>query len=384
VRASGADIVEAKRRYLDAAHSDQRGGQHVTGVRWWFVFMCYVAFADPMPSKRDMQDFDFKERYEDYLEDYAIWVSVAQPGGRGTVSHGSIGKYVSSVRGWYRRARRTVMGVGAAASRVSDILRGYGRLVPQPPPRERFGVAPASLALAWGALGCELMWRACTAVALIGLMRGCEVALMEGETHDDTQHLTVDDVSEAPGGLRLRMRKRKDLRVLHGKHDSVVLPNAPDGAHFDAAGLLRAWVRARRAAHGERGPLFCHHDGRGITVAELRDMVKRLMQAIGLDPSVFGAHSLRIGGATAALAAGVPPSLIRLMGRWSSDVYLIYCRMSMQAALGVGQSIMTADVQTLEEGFHEEHLELTRAEVEESTGFDWAGVAGAEGDESDA
>ena len=58
--------------------------------------------------------------------------------------------------------------------------------------------------------------------------------------------------------------------------------------------------------------------------------------------------------------------------------------MSMQAALGVGQSIMTADVQTLEEGFHEEHLELTRAEVEESTGFDWAGVAGAEGDESDA
>ena len=39
-----------------------------------------------------------------------------------------------------------------------------------------------------------------------------------------------------------------------------------------------------------------------------------LMQSIGLDPARFGAHSLRIGGATAALAAGVPPSMIRIIG----------------------------------------------------------------------
>ena len=97
---------------------------------------------------------------------------------------------------------------------------------------------------------------------------------------------------------------------------------------------------------------------------ELRDEVKAIMAALGLDPSLYGAHSLRIGGATAALAAGVPPSLIRLMGRWSSDVYLIYCRMSEEAALGVGQSIAAATVHSVEEGFHEECLELTDAELD--------------------
>ena len=46
------------------------------------------------------------------------------------------------------------------------------------------------------------------------------------------------------------------------------------------------------------------------------DQVKRLMQAAGRDPNLYGAHSLRIGGATAALAAGVTPAMIRMMGRW--------------------------------------------------------------------
>ena len=39
-----------------------------------------------------------------------------------------------------------------------------------------------------------------------------------------------------------------------------------------------------------------------------------------------GAHSLRIGGATALFAAGAEPTIIRTMGRWSSDIYRLYVR----------------------------------------------------------
>ena len=67
-------------------------------------------------------------------------------------------------------------------------------------------------------------------------------------------------------------------------------------------------------------------------MANIRRVVKWLMAEIGLDPARFGAHSLRIGGATAALAAGFTPAQIRLLGRWSSDVAEIYMRMSRQAA----------------------------------------------------
>ncbi len=47
------------------------------------------------------------------------------------------------------------------------------------------------------------------------------------------------------------------------------------------------------------------------------------------------------------------------MGRWKSDVYELYCRMSVEAALGVGVAIASAAVTPPSEvGFHDERLEL--------------------------
>ena len=89
------------------------------------------------------------------------------------------------------------------------------------------------------------------------------------------------------------------------------------------------------------------------------------MEAAGCDPRVYGGHSLRIGGATAAHAANVPPtaSLIRLMARWSSDIYEIYCRLYLESALGVGQAIASAQVTTAAEATHDENLEMLPSEV---------------------
>ena len=92
--------------------------------------------------------------------------------------------------------------------------------------------------------------------------------------------------------------------------------------------------------------------------------MKQVATLAGLDPAVYGAHSLRIGGATAALAAGVPPNLIRMMGRWDSDVYEIYCRLSQQSALRVGAAVASAEVDTFEEAFHSEELELLAHECD--------------------
>ena len=50
------------------------------------------------------------------------------------------------------------------------------------------------------------------------------------------------------------------------------------------------------------------------------------MEAVGEDPSEFSTHSLRIGGATALFAAGATETVIRTMGRWSSDIYRLYTR----------------------------------------------------------
>ena len=76
-----------------------------------------------------------------------------------------------------------------------------------------------------------------------------------------------------------------------------------------------------------------------MTVAGVRDTVKLLMGALGLDASKFGAHSLRIGGATAGLAANLSPAALRAAGRWSSDVYLLYTRASREANRHVSRLI---------------------------------------------
>ena len=55
-------------------------------------------------------------------------------------------------------------------------------------------------------------------------------------------------------------------------------------------------------------------------------VTRQLMRAIGEDPSQFGTHSFRIGGATALFAAGADETVIRTMGRWNSDIHQLYVR----------------------------------------------------------
>ena len=145
--------------------------------------------------------------------------------------------------------------------------------------------------------------------------------------------------------------------------------------------MVAEWLRVRRQAGiDDTCAMFCFPDGTPIRTRDVRTAVRCAMAAAGLDPKRFGAHSLRIGGATAALASGVSPQLIRLMGRWSSDVYELYCRMSAQAAARVGVAVTSADVDPMEPSFETEQLELLQSEVAEMRGA--AGADGAEEEEA--
>ena len=115
-----------------------------------------------------------------------------------------------------------------------------------------------------------------------------------------------------------------------------------------------------------------------MTTRELRAVVKVLMRSIGQDPSDFGAHSLRIGGASAAFAAGIEPSAIRLLGRWSSDIYEVYVRHSRQAAARLGRLIGSTVFEDLERGeFISEELELRPYEMGDPEAFNDADLHAA-------
>jgi hypothetical protein len=74
-------------------------------------------------------------------------------------------------------------------------------------------------------------------------------------------------------------------------------------------------------------PLFSFHSPQGIRCLTKRKLLARcneIWSAAGI-PTASG-HSFRIGGTTELLLAGVSPSVVQSLGRWSSDAFLRYWR----------------------------------------------------------
>ena len=57
----------------------------------------------------------------------------------------------------------------------------------------------------------------------------------------------------------------------------------------------------------------------GLSYSRAQEILLEKIKAMGWDPSQFGMHSLRAGGATAAANGGVPDQLIKRHGRWRSE-----------------------------------------------------------------
>ena len=98
-------------------------------------------------------------------------------------------------------------------------------------------------------------------------------------------------------------------------------------------------------------------DGRGrartqhMTVAHLRSLVRRVAKRLGY-PSKheWGAHSLRVGGATDLASTGKASELLlRARGRWASDVAAIYARLTRRAQLAGSRLMQEGRGRDLEE-----------------------------------
>ena len=70
-------------------------------------------------------------------------------------------------------------------------------------------------------------------------------------------------------------------------------------------------------------------------------MVKDRLELIGVNPTGYGSHSCRRGGATAAAAAGVDICLVKRHGRWLSDAVYSYVDDSIRRKLMVSCGIFS-------------------------------------------
>jgi len=84
-----------------------------------------------------------------------------------------------------------------------------------------------------------------------------------------------------------------------------------------------AYLNSRPSSFDSR-PLFIYVSGAFLTREKLTRETRLLISNGGLDSSEFAGHSLRIGAATTAASADLPPWLIKVLGRWSSDCFERY------------------------------------------------------------
>ena len=79
------------------------------------------------------------------------------------------------------------------------------------------------------------------------------------------------------------------------------------------------------------GPFFVYRSSIRLSYHTMAKHIKATAVRMGFNKSFFSTHSLRIGGASALAAAGVPDYIIQTMGRWESLAFLMYIRLASSA-----------------------------------------------------
>lgn len=198
-----------------------------------------------------------------------------------------------------------------AAPAASPLVRGAGVAQPAPASRPLVRVPlPARVAYAAFQL-CSFTQRRDTrrdaAVVVFGFLFMSRASTIVA--------VRVDALSVVDGVLRFR----EDVRKLGRRPRFLDVPLEGDAACAPAVLLASFWrERARVARPAE--PLFDLPSASSASAA-VSGALDRVLAALGLRPprdTFFAAHSLRSGGATAALAAGASLPVVMWWGGWSS------------------------------------------------------------------
>ena len=103
-----------------------------------------------------------------------------------------------------------------------------------------------------------------------------------------------------------------------------------------------------------RGPPDAIPPAAAYTTGDVGRVARRVALAAGEEPSDFGAHSLRIGGASDYRDLAGPEHgrrLLNVFGRWRRDISYLYARQSIEEAMEASASVAGVNTRDLESMF---------------------------------
>ena len=169
----------------------------------------------------------------------------------------------------------------------------------------------------------EILYKTLFAISYYGLMR-------------------IGEVSTSPHVLKacnvhIATNKEKILLVLYSSktHDKSSLPQeikiTSNGSNnnkkfFCPFKLMRQYMSLRGGYSSDQEQFFIFRDGSPVGPYHVRRVLKMAIEKIGLNSTLYGMHSLRIGRTTDLVRYNCPIEKIRIMGRWKSNVIYKYIR----------------------------------------------------------
>ena len=338
-----------------ASTADGRMGANSTGVRKWRKF-CKAENINPHRPLDPSSPLLSKLR-EEWLCMRFVISQVEDDG----VATSTAASYFGQVQGWHAKEFGIKLAAGMKLCRLPAMLKGLRRIHGDAGRKVRRGFSPQMLRTAMDA--CldpnnreHANIRAALSLAFQGLLRGAECS-SEGKfkinkdmSRGDLRHVTRER-------LVVMMCPCKNMHHLTGK--TVPLIVGAGGTFIDAVAEMRNLLRVDpvEADKAHSTPMFRLTKADGsrapLTVEVIRKWAQTLADSVGQEPAHFGAHSFRIGGATALFAAGADPTVIRTMGRWSSDCYRLYVRACFEKTLDWTRICGSAAVSDVAEEFAE-------------------------------
>ena len=158
--------------------------------------------------------------------------------------------------------------------------------------------------------------------------------------------LTPSDVSWSEDSIQVFLKTSKTDRTRSGVRVHIGRSSSP----VCALKALDIYLKARTASFPhlapESSPLFVNESGLPMSKSVFSKRLASLAAKVGIEGKV-SPHSLRIGAATVAWTEGFSDSQIQALGRWKSNAFLRYIRVSPASISRLSASLGASTVQLL-------------------------------------
>ena len=168
----------------------------------------------------------------------------------------------------------------------------------------------------------SILYRTIFCTAYFGMFR-------IGELTNSTHTIMVKDVQigENKEKVRFVLRSSK-THGLYQKPQIVKIASSgkalPEQRIFCPYTLLREFVSCRPDYCSETEPFFVFRDNSPVQPNQVRVIMKDILRSCGLNERLYNTHSYRAGRAVDLVDLNIPVSIVKKLGRWSSNIVYKY------------------------------------------------------------